>query len=246
MAIHYIVTVGTSLLESPCFLKDERLNRLVESLTTGRTEWNPKVRAKIKTMVGDLFSECGNGPEMFLERYPFNEEMWKQGQYRFLGAELATLRKIIVLEQEIQAEDRISLMATPEEDKGGWCGTLLKLILSKLLPKGVTIDVDYTEALDIRVPTTFNRGMEEIRRKVMDLIESTEDDVWLVLSGGYKVVAMLLAQLQIHEIYGTQITVAALHEEGFEGIIRLSPLQHRDVAEREEAWPSSPKVDVGL
>jgi len=223
MATHYIVAVGTSLLESPCFSGNERLDRLVKSLSTGGTEWNPKVKAKIKTMVGDLFSECGDDPEMFHERYPFNEEMWKQGQCRFLGAELATLWKVHALEGPIQAGDRISLMATPKDALGGWCGTLLNLILPQLLQE-VAVDVDYSGELDIRMPALFKQGMKEIRRKVIDLIESTEDPVWLVLSGGYKVVAMLLAQLQIHPKYVTRVTLIALHEEIIEGAIKIPPL----------------------
>ena len=115
------------------------------------------------------------------------------------------------------------------------------------MPEGIKISIDFTDALDIKKPTSFTRGLEEIRKKVQNIIARTNENekAFLVLSGGYKIVAMTLAQLQIGD-NSHRITTVTLHEEGSEKLIRLiSPAPSTDHGENQNIWPM-PEVEGDL
>jgi len=222
MPYHYIITVGTSLMDVPCFKVDNE--PLWQRLLGEDKRLSLAQREQVRTKMERFLNECGDDPDSFISKHPFNENLWKYNKYHFLGAELATLRKIHVTKQHITREDSISLFATKKESASGLCGTFLKKILSDIFPE-CSITLDYTESLEISQPTTFSDGLREIRDKVKNILSVSNSDTncWLILSGGYKIVAMMLSQLQMqmHSKFSRKVTVAALHEDSSEGILLL-------------------------
>jgi hypothetical protein len=223
MPYRYIITVGTSLMEVPCFqLQNEPLwdHLLGEDKRLSLTD-----REQVRMKMEKFLNECGDDPDSFITKYPFNSSLWEENKYHFLGAELATLRKVHITKQLIKPEDSIDLFATRKESASGQCGVFLKNILTGIFPE-CSITLDYTESLDISQPTTFSNGLKEIRTKVHTRLNDSVIDtpVWLILSGGYKIVAMMLAQLQTRPEFSKKVSVAALHEDSSEGILLLPQL----------------------
>ncbi|WP_417913303.1 hypothetical protein [Candidatus Electronema sp. TJ] len=220
MARQYIITVGASLLEAPCFQGDIRL----ETLAANDELLDLKKRQEVKNKTKELLSACGDDINKFLQKNPFNRELWEKDKYHLLGAELATLRRIHNANY-IQDDDILHLFASKKNTIGGRCGSLLELILKDIFP-ACSITLHHFEQLDAEYTGCLKVGLKEAYRAAQEIISGTKADTWLVLSGGYKAVVMMLAQLQMtHD----RITVASLHEDTNEGFLSL-PSVARNIA----------------
>jgi hypothetical protein len=160
--------------------------------------------------------ECGNDISRFLQQHPFSRELWEKNKYHLLGAELATLRRIHNAEY-IQDDDLLHLFASKKNTIGGRCGSLLELILKDIFP-ACSVTLHHFEQLDAEYTGCLKAGLKEVYRAAQEIISGTKADTWLVLSGGYKAVVMILAQLQMtHD----RVTIASLHEDTNEGFLSL-------------------------